>query len=51
LLAKALVDSGDDDDGGLGMELTHLVAAVVPLGVGEISRAIVCLAAHHVWWS
>jgi hypothetical protein len=31
LLTEALTDAGDNDDGGLGVHLTHLVPPVIPV--------------------
>lgn len=44
LLAEALSQAGGDDGGGLGVELAHLVAAVVVLGVGQVGVAAFGLA-------
>ncbi|KAJ6367755.1 hypothetical protein OIU78_000338 [Salix suchowensis] len=43
LLAKALLDSIDKDRRSFGMELTHLMASMVSLGIRHISGAIICL--------
>lgn len=48
LLAESLGQAGGDDCGGLGVELADLVAAVVVLGVGEISIAALRLAPRRV---
>ncbi|GER31200.1 homoprotocatechuate catabolism bifunctionalisomerase/decarboxylase [Striga asiatica] len=48
LLAKPLGESGSDDGGGLGVELTHLVAAVVVLGVAQVRVAALGLAPGRV---
>ncbi|RWW12145.1 hypothetical protein BHE74_00007876 [Ensete ventricosum] len=47
LLAEPLVKSMGDDDGGLEVELAHLVAAVVVLCTGEVGPAPLSLAARR----
>ena len=46
LLAEALAEAGDDNDGGLGVGLAHLVPPVVPLGLRQIGGALLRLAAR-----
>ena len=48
LLAESLSQPGGDDGGGFGVELAHLVAAVVVLGLRQISIASLGLAARGV---
>lgn len=48
LLAEPLLQSMGDDDGGLGVELAHLVSAVVVLRAGEIGFAPLGLAPRRL---
>jgi len=48
LLAESLSQPGGDNGGGFGVELAHFVAAVVVLGLRQISIASLGLAARRV---
>lgn len=46
LLAEALAEAGNENSGGFSVELADLMAAVVPLRLREIRRALLRLAAN-----
>lgn len=48
LLAESLSQPGGDDGGGFGVKLAHLVAAVVVLGLRQISIASLGLTPRRV---
>jgi len=48
LLAESLSQPGGNDGGGLGVELAHLVAAVVVLGFGEVRVTSFSLTAWQI---